>query len=97
MRQSRILTKDLQNRKVWISAIPINILGLGFSGANMALTADVSFPDQLRLPRNSEHLEMLISVLTKAGSRFQDEIHTLQVYFMEVIRLFSSLFDPVWW
>jgi len=86
-----IVTTDRQDRKVWITAIAVFNPGREFAGANFALSADIEVGDNLRLPAGKEIQEMLNYLLTSAGSRPEDEIQTMRVYFLEIIRLLSSI------
>lgn len=84
-------TRDHKTREGWFSAIAIFNPGREFAGANIAINAEIAVPADLSFPKHPQILSMLNYVRTKAGSRPQDEIGTMQVYFTEVNRLFASM------
>lgn len=86
-----IATQDQQSRQVWVTAIAIFNPGREFEGVNIALTADIAVQDDLRLPKSKELSGMLNYLLSLAGSRPQDEVEAMRGYFLEIIRLLSSM------
>ncbi len=86
-----ISTLDSQTREVWLSAVAIYDPEQNFNGANIALISDMVVPEELRWPRNQELVEMINYLLTQAGSRPKDESQAMRAYFLETIRLLSSM------
>lgn len=86
-----ITIEDHQPRQVWATAVAIFNPDREFVGINTALTADIDVAEDLRQPKSRELLGMLNYLISLAGSRPQDEIQAMRVYFLDIIQLLSSM------
>jgi hypothetical protein len=86
-----ITTADHQTRQVWVTALADKDASGDYNGANIALRANLNAPEYLRLPQGQEMGGVLRYLLARAGTLSKDESPSLRAYFVEVIRLFSSL------
>ncbi len=86
-----ISTLDSQTGEVWLSAVAIYDPEQNFTGANIALISDMVMPEGLRWPNSLELVGMINYLLTQAGSLPKDESQAMRAYFLETIRLLSSM------
>lgn len=86
-----VYSADHRPVDVWITAKAFYDTDKTYNGASLAFTADLPAPEDLRLPRNKELLSMMNYLISLAGSRPKDEIQTIRAYFLEMIRMLSSM------
>jgi hypothetical protein len=86
-----IMTAESQSRQVWLTALVHKDDSGAYNGADIALRANLNVPEYLLLPQGQEMSGVLRYLLAHAGSLSKDESPSLRAYFVEVIRLLSSL------
>jgi hypothetical protein len=77
--------------QVWLTIMACNESEDIYDGSNIAVLADIPVPPEKRLPYSQEVQAMLKHLLARAGALPADELHALQVYFLETMRLLSSI------
>lgn len=86
-----ITTFNYRERKVWLTAVAILDPEKNYSGANIALSADVECPDDAFLPKNRELMGMLNYLMSIADPHHEDDILLIRGYFLDNMQLLSSM------